>query len=84
MLRVALPSLPNLGGRALYGDVFEISSPTVHRDAHAHLRQREDPGRSRELAALIRIYYLGRAVFGRGLTQCFNADMERQAIDAVD
>ncbi len=61
--------------QAFNEDVFDVSSPSVHRDAHAHLVQRGDPGRSGELADLICIHDLRWALLGYGLLQCFDAEV---------
>ena len=44
-------------------------------DARACLGQSRDPGRSSELRSLIRIGYLGRAVFGDGFVQGIDAEV---------
>src|SRR6056297_3598682 len=52
-------------------DVVQVSAATIHRDAHSGFGQRRDPGRSGELAALVRIHDLGWAVFGNGRPNVF-------------
>ena len=61
-------------------DVIEVAATTVHRDAHACLGQRGDPGRSRELATLIRIHDLGRAVSGDGFIQRIYAEVRMHRV----
>ena len=50
-------------------DVVHASAPRVHADPNLRLGERGDPVRSDELAFLIRIHDLRRAVFADGLVQ---------------
>ena len=61
-------------------DVVQIATAPIHRDFDIGLGQSRDPTCARVLAALIRIYDLGLAIFGDGVFQCFNANASVQRV----
>ena len=48
-------------------DIVEVTATPIHRDADPNFVQCRDPSSPGELAPLISIHDLGRAVFGDGL-----------------